>query len=126
LRAQLSFEFFIALSFLILLFLVSLAIYEEERKSADALLSRMSAQSVAFDFSRAINGVHQCGDGCAYKLQLGEGYSLTVYGRMVEVLRDSQLGQAPLVTDSVELHSATPGSYILVVNNNGVVELHDV
>jgi len=125
LRGQVSFEFFIVFSFLILFFIVSLTIYEDERKSADALLSKMDAQSVASGFSRAINGVYQCGNGCSYTLQLKEGYSLMIYGRVVGAVGNSQIGQAPLVTDRVQVQSATPGRYVLVRNNNGVVELHD-
>jgi len=125
LRGQVSFEFFIVFSFLILFFFVSLMIYEDERESADALLSSMDARSVASSFSGAINGVYQCGNGCSYTLHLKEGYSLMVYGRVVEVISNSQIGQAPLVTDRVQIQSATPGRYVLVRNNNGVVELHD-
>lgn len=124
-KAQLSFEFFLAFSFLILFFFLSLMIYEEEIRGADAFLSAMSAQTVASDFSRAINGVYHCGSGCSYSLQLKEGYSLTIRGRMVETSRDSQRGQADLVADNVKLQSATSGRYIMITNNNGVVELHD-
>ncbi len=125
-RGQVSFEFFIAVSFLILFFLASLMIYDDESQSAGVFLSKMSAQAVASDFSRAINGVYQCGNGCSYTLQLKEGYSLTVQGRVVEVAWNSELGQGALVTDKVVLQSATPGGYIAVVNSNGVVQLHDV
>jgi len=120
-----SFEFFIVFSFLILLFLASLTVYNDERKSADALLSGMGAQSVASDFSRAINGIYQCGNGCSYTLLLKDGYSLRIYGGVVEAFSGSQLGQAPLVTDAVELSSATPGKHIVIENRNGVVEVHD-
>lgn len=124
-KAQVSFEFFVALSFLTIIFLASLAVYNEEVKNVDLILSRMSAQAVASDFSRAINGVYQCGDGCSYRLRLREGYSIAVYGRVVEAVGNSQLSQAPLVTDSVEMLSATPGKEVVVANNNGVIELHD-
>ncbi|QLJ52757.1 MAG: hypothetical protein Sv326_0582 [Candidatus Fermentimicrarchaeum limneticum] len=124
-RGQVSFEFFVAFSFLILFFLASVMIYDHENRSSQAFLSRMRAQAVASDFSRAINGVYQCGSGCSYVIQLRQDYSLKIYGKVVEVAGNLQVGQAPLVTDRIELHSATPGAYIRIVNNNGVVELHD-
>jgi hypothetical protein len=125
LRAQISFEFLLAFFFLILAFFLSLAIYQDESQNANLFLSTMSAQSVASDFSRAINGVYQCGSGCSYTLQLKNGYYLAVRGRLLEVSGGSQFGQASLVTDNVTLQSATSGGYVKVVNNNGVVELHD-
>jgi hypothetical protein len=125
LRGQVSFEFFVALSFLILLFMVSFEIYENETQSMSLSVSRMSSQYIALDFARAINGVYRCGNGCSYALQLKGGYSLSVNGRAVQVSYGSGSSQAPLVTDSVTLQSATPGANIVVRNNNGVVELHD-
>jgi hypothetical protein len=125
LKAQISFEFFIAFAFLLLFFIVSLVIYQDEMQSANSFLSAAEAQSVASDFSRAINGVYQCGSGCSYKLQLKGGYSLSVRGRVLEVSKGSQLGQASLVSGNVMIQSATPGGYVAVVNNKGVVELHD-
>jgi hypothetical protein len=125
LKAQISFEFFLAFLFLILFFFLSLNIYEEEWQTANLFLSAVSTQAVASDFSRAINGVYQCGNGCSYTLQLKEGYSLAVHDRVLEVRGGSQLGQASLVTDNVVIHSATPGDYINVTNSNGAVELHD-
>lgn|GEM_PF-4341214 len=124
-KGQSGFEFFIAFSFLILFLFVSLAVYEQERRSSELFLSKMDAQQVALEFARAVNKVHQCGDGCSYKIYLKEGYALAVYGRVLEARGNSQLGEAPLVTERVEV-SATPGKFVEVRNVNGVVEIHDV
>ncbi|MEM3555134.1 MAG: hypothetical protein QXF56_00190 [Candidatus Micrarchaeia archaeon] len=125
-RGQIGLEFFIAFSFLILLFLISLAVYEQERKSADVFLSKEDAEIVALNFARAINGVHQCGDGCSYRLYFKEGYVLSISGRVLEAVGNSQIGEAALVTERVRIYSATPGKFVEVRNNNGMVELHDV
>lgn len=124
-KGQISFEFLVAFLFLVLSFLVSMAIYQDESQNANLFLATMSAQYVASDFSQAINGVYQCGNGCSYTLQLENGYSLSIRGRLLEVPGGPNFGQADLVTDNVTLQSATPGQYIKVVNNNGVIELYD-
>ncbi|NYZ76011.1 hypothetical protein H0N98_02060 [Candidatus Micrarchaeota archaeon] len=124
-RAQISFEFFIAFFFLLLFFILSFIIYQDEMQFANLFMSAVEAQSVASDFSRAINGVYQCGSGCSYKLQLKDGYYLAVRRRVLEVSGGPHVGQASLVSDNVNIQSATPGRYVTVINNKGVVELHD-
>ena len=128
-RAQVSMDFLIVASVVMILFAAVFSVYTAKKESAAGAESMMSAQSICELAAWKMNSVLQAGNGSSTTLFLpetlstGENYSLEVVGHRVEIVwpvsSPNQTYSSP-VLGSVAGSLAT-GEEIKITNKEGVI-----
>ncbi|VVC02926.1 Uncharacterised protein [Candidatus Bilamarchaeum dharawalense] len=124
-RAQLSSEFMIVYSALLMIFLVVFVIYfggsTNLFQAQDSVIALRNAQAVA----AAVNYVYLAGDGASYNMALShmandENISISDYS--ITSMRPDSSASAPILTANVNETTLTRGD-IVITNNRGEIDI---
>jgi hypothetical protein len=135
-KAQLSIEFLILLSFILIFFLIVLAVVNQRSAITNQEITNLYAKSVADQLSQEINSIYLGGDGLSKSVNLPEQLQdNTDY--YVNILPDSkqvrifwtredneQFYSAPLVNSNMAGMLINLSGQVNLTNNNGIVTIN--
>jgi len=126
-RAQISMEFLVVFSVMIVLFMVLFSVAGGLSRDMDAKKDKLAAMDVVDSLALYINLIYQAGDGASLNVSLapaigGASYNLSVMNRSVLVFWKDSVYSSPLLASSVNL-SVSNYTDLFIRNAGGVVVL---
>jgi len=128
-KAQISIDFIITLSLLMILFVFVLQVSLDRQDFDQEMVYRIQAQSKANTLARLINAVHQGGEGAfiehdfLQQLRNARPYNMTINerARRVEVRWANQIYETPIQTANVT--AGEVNGTVTVSNSGGVINV---
>ena len=122
-KAQVTGEFMVVLSVMLILFYVFYMLYANQIVNSYQADERIVAMRVAAAVQSAINYVYLAGDGTVYNTSIRtNGMNVTIMNGVVEVRSDFSGYYLPLLTNRINTTTINPGD-MTIRNNLGVIEV---
>lgn len=122
-RAQVTGEFMIILSAMLLLFYIFYMLYIGQVTNSWQANEKLVAMRVASGIRSAINYVYLSGDGTVYNTTIRtHGYNVTIYGGVVGVQSDFAAYYLPCLTPNINASTVNQGD-VMFRNNGGLIEI---
>jgi uncharacterized protein (UPF0333 family) len=126
-RAQISMEFLVVFSIMIVLFMMLFSVAGDLSRDMDLKKEKLAAMDVVDSLALYINLVHQAGNGASLNVSLastigGASYNLSAMNRSVLVFWKDSVYSSPILASSVNL-SVSNYTDFFIRNINGVVVL---
>ena len=122
-KAQVTGEFMVILSAMLLLFYVFYMLYIGQVSNSWQANEKLVAMRIASGIRSSINYVYLSGDGTSYNTTVRtHGYNVTIINGVVGVESDFAAYYLPLLTNNINTTTINQGE-MLISNNNGVIEI---
>jgi len=126
-RAQISMEFLVVFSIMLVLFLALFSVAGDLSRDMDVKKEKLSAMDIVDSLALYIDLVHQAGDGASLNVSLAptigmSGYNLSVANSSVLVFWKDSVYSSPILSGSVQMNVSNYTDFF-VRNVNGVVVL---
>lgn len=120
-KAQVTGEFMVILSAMLLLFYVFYMLYISQVSNSWQANEKLVAMRIASGIRSSINYVYLAGDGTVYNTTVRtQGYNVTINNGVVGVESDFAAYYLPLLTNNINVTSIEQGE-MLITNNKGVI-----
>jgi hypothetical protein len=120
-KAQVTGEFIIILSVMLILFYMFYALYANQTINSYQANERIVSMRVATEVQSAINYVYLAGDGTAFNTSIRtSGINVTISNGVVEARSQFSEYDLPLLTNRINITTINPGTVVLR-NNRGVI-----
>ncbi len=126
-KAQISSEFLVVFSMLLMVFLVMYTIFFGSNIDLNQSQNALRAERDAMALAAAINFVYLAGEGAGYNLSMGalpQGEIITVSGTGVSCEIGKAFGSAPLLTGATSPSGNMSGN-VNITNRGGEVYAHN-
>lgn len=135
-KGQLSAEFLILLSFILIFFLIVLGLVNQRSTITNQEISNLYAKSVADRVSQEINSIYLSGDGLSKNIALptnlkdNTDYSIEVLPQLRQVrifwIRgdNEKFYSAPLITSNIAGSLTNLTGELNISNNNGIITIN--
>ena len=122
-RAQVTGEFMVVLSAMLLLFYVFYMLYISQVSNSWQANEKLAAMRIASGIRSSINHVYLAGDGTIYNTTVRtQGFNVTLINGVVGVESDFAAYYLPLLTNRISATTVSQGE-IIITNNKGVIEI---
>jgi hypothetical protein len=122
-RGQVTGEFMVILSAMLLLFYVFYMLYIGQVSNSWQANEKLVAMRIASGIRSSINHVYLSGEGTVYNSTVRtHGYNVTINNGVVGVESDFAAYYLPLLTNNINTTTIEQGE-ILIRNNKGVIEI---
>jgi len=122
-KAQVTGEFLVVLSAMLLLFYVFYLLYMDQVANSFQANEKLTAMRIASGIRAAINYVYLAGDGSVYNTTIRtQGYNVTLINGVVGVESDFAAYYLPLLTKNVNATTVNQGE-VVFRNDDGVINI---
>lgn len=122
-KAQVTGEFMVILSAMLLLFYVFYMLYIGQVSNSWQANEKLVAMRIASGIRSSINYVYLAGDGTVYNTTVRtHGYNVTINNGVIGVESDFAAYYLQLLTDNINTTTIEQGE-MLITNNKGVIEI---
>jgi uncharacterized protein (UPF0333 family) len=126
-RSQLSVEFIILFSGMLLIFVILFSTYFNKQQELDSQNMLFEAKSITHELAWSINSVHTSGFGTNTSITIPTtlfgktNFNITNYGNSIWILWTGGSYSYPLITDNVSVTYSKKSQFTVYDSGNGVV-----